>query len=200
MPATAQMSLEQFIRDQLAGLDQAAKPRLAGIVQECATRLDSVHKIQTGEATAETWAAAVRGLNNIVAKLAPTVELPPIFQILLDHGPTASSAGYPPSRAERWRHEVQSCIDLSRTWLEALKAETKTKRSQRPRHATVKRGRTVNERMKDKAVKEPDARYWSARMWASALGCRESTVADTACWKEWQPLSAVRRRVDATLQ
>jgi hypothetical protein len=42
---------------------------------------------------------------------------------------------------------------------------------------------TVNMRMFDALLKNPDCRNWSAQQWATHLGCAKSTVAETDAWK-----------------
>jgi hypothetical protein len=51
---------------------------------------------------------------------------------------------------------------------------------------TAKRGggATVNARMVEKILRDPEARGWTARRWASFLKCSPGTVGETDAWKE----------------
>lgn len=58
------------------------------------------------------------------------------------------------------------------------------------------KGRGINERMLAMIQSDPQSLYWSARKWAEALDCSESTIAGTPTWKKTCKAAKERQRIE----
>jgi|GEM_PF-6990617 len=93
---------------------------------------------------------------------------------------------------EQWLAHVkggEANVATSATATPQPEAEPKVEQVEKP---TAKPA-TVNERMISMMLKKPESKGWTARGWATSLGCAKSTVAGTDAWQQLEQIRAAIR-------